>query len=78
MAEFGDGDLYKAGTFLFMSDVENESCKEAIEFILRQNTETKKIGCHSQLWSIDIHYRCQGTTYLDTKHLDIITPIFMG
>ena len=38
----GDGDLYKAGMFLFMSDVENESCKEAIEFILRQNTETKK------------------------------------
>ena len=39
---FGSGDLYKAGTLLFMSDVENESCKEAIEFILRQNTETKK------------------------------------
>ena len=39
---FGSGDLYKAGTHLFMSDVENESCKEAIEFILRQNTETKK------------------------------------
>ena len=38
----GDGDLYKAGMFLFMSDVENESCKEAIEFILRQNTESKK------------------------------------
>jgi len=38
----GDGDLYKAGMFLFMADVNDESCKEAIEFILRQNTETKK------------------------------------
>ena len=35
-------DLYKSGVYLFMCDVENETCKDAIEFILRQNTEPKK------------------------------------
>jgi len=35
-------DLYKTGVYLFMCDVENETCKDAIEFILRQNTEPKK------------------------------------
>jgi ATP-dependent Clp protease protease subunit len=37
-----DADLYKFGTFLFMNDVDETTCKEAIEFILKQNMERKK------------------------------------
>ncbi len=37
-----DADLYKLGTFLFMNDVDETTCKEAIEFILKQNMERKK------------------------------------
>ena len=35
-------DLYAAGIFLFMGPVDHDSCKEAIEFVLKQNTEKKK------------------------------------
>jgi len=35
-------DLYDSGIFLFMGPVDQESCKDAIEFILKQNTEKKK------------------------------------
>ena len=38
-----EADLYKAGVHLFMSAVEDQSCKDAIEFILKQNTEKKKL-----------------------------------
>ena len=38
-----DGDLEKAGICLFMSDVDESSCKETIEFILKHNHEKKKI-----------------------------------
>ena len=37
-----DADLYKSGIFLFMSDIDESSCREAIEFILKQNLERKK------------------------------------
>ena len=37
-----EADLYKSGIHLFMDTVTNESCKEAIEFILKQNIEKKK------------------------------------
>jgi len=37
-----DADLYKNGTFLFMNDVDEMTCKDAIEFILKQNMERKK------------------------------------
>tara|TARA_Y100000296_G_scaffold41991_1_gene48399 strand:+ start:4661 stop:5230 length:570 start_codon:yes stop_codon:yes gene_type:complete len=37
-----DADLYKAGVHLFMSDVDESSSKDAIEFILKQNIEKKK------------------------------------
>ena len=35
-------DLYDAGIFLFMGAVDSDSCKEAVEFVLKQNTEKKK------------------------------------
>ena len=37
-----DADLYKSGIHLFMSDVDESSCKDAIEFILKQNIERNK------------------------------------
>jgi ATP-dependent Clp protease protease subunit len=37
-----EADLYASGIFLFMGDVDSDSCKEAIEFVLKQNTEKKK------------------------------------
>tara|TARA_Y100000294_G_C8451364_1_gene294812 strand:- start:175 stop:732 length:558 start_codon:yes stop_codon:yes gene_type:complete len=39
----GDADLYNSGIHLFMSDVDESSCKETIEFILKHNHEKKKI-----------------------------------
>jgi ATP-dependent Clp protease protease subunit len=38
-----DGDLEKAGIYLFMSDVDESSCKETIEFILKQNISPRKL-----------------------------------
>jgi len=35
-------DLYDSGIFLFVGGVDTESCREAIEFVLKQNTERKK------------------------------------
>ncbi len=35
-------ELYKSGVFLLMDVITAESCKEAIEFILKQNAEKKK------------------------------------
>jgi len=35
-------DLYDAGIFLFMGAVDSDSCKEGVEFVLKQNTEKKK------------------------------------
>ena len=35
-------DLYKSGVYLLMDVITAESCKEAIEFILKQNAEKKK------------------------------------
>ena len=35
-------DLYTAGIFLFVGGVDSDSCKEAIEFVLKQNTEKRK------------------------------------
>ena len=37
-----EADLYKSGIYLFMDTVNAETCKEAIEFVLKQNTEKKK------------------------------------
>ena len=37
-----DADLYKIGIYLLMDAITPESCKEAIEFILKQNSEKKK------------------------------------
>ena len=37
-----DADLYESGIHLFMSDVDESSSKDAIEFILKQNIEKKK------------------------------------
>jgi len=37
-----EADLYKSGIYLFMDNVNSETCKEAIEFILKQNTERKR------------------------------------
>ena len=37
-----EADLYKSGVYLLMDNISAESCKEAIEFILKQNTEKKK------------------------------------
>ena len=35
-------DLYKSGLYLLMDVITAESCKDAIEFILKQNAEKKK------------------------------------
>ena len=35
-------DLYDSGIFLFVGGVDTESCREAIEFVLKQNTEKKR------------------------------------
>ena len=35
-------DLYKSGVYLLMDVITAESCKDAIEFILKQNAEKKK------------------------------------
>ena len=37
-----EADLYRSGIYLFMDNVNAETCKEAIEFVLKQNTEKKK------------------------------------
>ena len=37
-----EADLYKLGIYLFMDVVNPENCKDAIEFILKQNAEKKK------------------------------------
>ena len=37
-----EADLYKSGIYLFMDPVTPDTCKEAIEFILKQNAEKKK------------------------------------
>ena len=37
-----EADLYKSGIFLFMGVVDQDSCKDAVEFILKQNIEKKK------------------------------------
>ena len=37
-----DADLYKSGIHLLMDDITADSCKDAIEFILKQNIEKKK------------------------------------
>ena len=37
-----EADLYKLGIYLLMDAITPESCKEAIEFILKQNSEKKK------------------------------------
>ena len=37
-----ESDLYKCGIYLFMDTVKADTCREAIEFILKQNTEKKK------------------------------------
>ena len=35
-------DLYNSGIHLLMDDITADSCKEAIEFVLKQNAEKKK------------------------------------
>ena len=35
-------DLYASGIFLFVGGVDSDSCREAIEFVLKQNTEKRK------------------------------------
>ena len=37
-----DADLYKSGIYLLMDDISSDSCKDAIEFVLKQNAEKKK------------------------------------
>ena len=37
-----EADLYKSGIYLFMDAGTADTCKEAIEFVLKQNTEKKK------------------------------------
>ena len=37
-----DADLYKSGVHLLMDEINADSCKDAIEFILKQNVEKKK------------------------------------
>ena len=37
-----EADLYKSGIYLFMDAVNADSCKDAIEFILKQNAEKKR------------------------------------
>ena len=38
-----DADLYKSGVYILMDEISSDSCKDAIEFILKQNTEKKKL-----------------------------------
>jgi ATP-dependent Clp protease protease subunit len=38
-----EADLYRSGIHLFMSDVDEASCKDAIEFILKHNVEKRKL-----------------------------------
>ena len=38
-----EADLYRSGIHLFMSDVDESSCKDAIEFILKHNVEKRKL-----------------------------------
>ena len=42
MGPTDDADLYKSGIHLLMDDITADSCKDAIEFILKQNIEKKK------------------------------------
>ena len=37
-----EADLYKSGIYLFMDTVTSDSCKDAIEFVLKQNAEKKR------------------------------------
>ena len=37
-----EADLYKSGIYLFMDVVSPDSCKDVIEFILKQNAEKKR------------------------------------
>ena len=37
-----DADLYKSGVYILMDEISPDSCKDAIEFILKQNSEKKK------------------------------------
>ena len=37
-----EADLYQKGIYLFMGPVEADTCKDAIEFVLKQNIEKKK------------------------------------
>ena len=37
-----EADLYKSGIYLFMDPVTPDTCKDAIEFILKQNAEKRK------------------------------------
>ena len=37
-----EADLYKSGIYLFMDTVTSDTCKDAIEFVLKQNLEKKK------------------------------------
>ena len=37
-----EADLYKSGIYLFMDTVTSDTCKDAIEFVLKQNIEKKK------------------------------------
>ena len=37
-----EADLYKSGIYLFMDAVTSDTCKDAIEFVIKQNTEKKK------------------------------------
>ena len=37
-----DANLYQSGIHLLMDDITADSCKDAIEFILKQNIEKKK------------------------------------
>ena len=37
-----DAELYKSGIHILMDNITSETCKEAIEFILKQNVEKKK------------------------------------
>ena len=37
-----EADLYKSGIYLFMDAVTPDTCKDAIEFVIKQNSEKKK------------------------------------
>ena len=37
-----DADLYKSGVYILMDEISSDSCKDAIEYILKQNIEQKK------------------------------------